>query len=208
MQSTKSLYITVKKSKIHSAGVFAKKNIPKGKRIIEYVGEKLTKAEADRRADIPLKKNKRNKNYGAVYIFILNKRYDIDGNVKHNTARYINHSCDPNCEVDIIRGKILIIALRDIKKGDELTYNYNYEIDDYEDHKCRCGAKRCVGYILDEDHWPKMKKRKKKRKKGKRRNIRMLEEKGKQSNTLNSIYSYCPNDGLSFKERLFLYFLK
>ena len=70
---------------------------------------------------------------------------DIDGNVKYNTARFINHSCDPNCETDVIRGHIWVIALRDIKKGEELAYNYNYEYEDYEDHKCRCGSNRCVG---------------------------------------------------------------
>jgi len=133
-------------------------NIPKDTRVIEYVGEKVTKAEADRRADIPLNRNKKNGEYGAVYIFILNKRHDIDGNVSHNTARFINHSCDPNCETEIIRGHIWIIALRDIKKGEEISYNYNYEIEDYKDHACQCGSNRCIGYILDEDQWPKMRK--------------------------------------------------
>jgi len=159
MRKTTSSYIALKKSRIHSIGVFAKKDIPKGARIIEYVGEKVTKAEADRRADIPLEKNKKSGDYGAVYIFILNKRYDIDGNVPHNTAQFINHSCDPNCETEIIGGHIWIIALCDIKKGKEIAYNYNYDVEDYEDHECRCRAKRCVGYILDEDHWPRLKKK-------------------------------------------------
>ena len=164
MRKVTSPYILVKKSKIHSTGIFAKKDIPEGARVIEYVGEKITKAESDRRADIPLEKNKKNSSCGAVYIFQLNKRHDIDGYVPYNTARFINHSCDPNCETDIIRGKIWIIALRDIQKGQELAYNYNYDIEDYEDHKCRCGSKRCVGYILDEDHWPRLKRREKAKK--------------------------------------------
>jgi len=163
--NTKSPYIIVKRSRIHSRGVFARKNIPEGARVIEYVGERVTKKESDRRADIPLERNQKNESYGAVYIFQLNNRHDIDGNVPYNTARFINHSCDPNCESDIIRGKIWIVALREIKKGDELAYNYNYDIEDYEDHKCFCRTKRCVGYILDEEYWPRLKRREKAKKK-------------------------------------------
>lgn len=170
MRKTTSPYIINKKSRIHSTGIFARKNIPKGTRVIEYVGEKVTKAESDRRADIPLEKNKKNEEHGAVYIFVLNKRYDIDGNASYNTARFINHSCEPNCETEIIRGHIWVIAIRDIQKGEELVYNYNYEIEDYEDHECECGTKRCVGYILDEDHWPRMKRREKMKKKKMRMN--------------------------------------
>ena len=153
MRRTTSPHIKIKESRIHSIGIFAKKDIPKGTRIIEYVGEKIGKTESDRRANTPLEKNKKDSDYGAVYIFNLNKRHDIDGNVPYNTARFINHSCDSNCETEIIRGRIWIIALRDIKKGEELAYNYNYDLEDYEDHECRCGSNRCVGYILDEDLW-------------------------------------------------------
>ena len=159
MRKTLSPHIKVKESCIHSTGIFAKKDIPEGTRIIEYVGERIGKAESDRRANIPLEKNKKNGDYGAVYIFDLNKRHDIDGNVPYNTARFINHSCDPNCETKIIRGHIWIIALCDIKKGEELAYNYNYGFEDYEDHDCRCGSSRCVGYILDEDLWPRLRRR-------------------------------------------------
>jgi len=161
MRKVTSPYIVVRKSRIHNAGVFAKKDIPKNTRVIEYVGEKVTKAESERRADIPFEKSKKNGEYGAVYIFILNKRFDIDGNVPYNTARFINHSCEPNCETEIIRGRIWVVSLRDIKKGEELAYNYNYDYEDYEDHTCLCRAKRCVGYILDEDYWSKLKQREK-----------------------------------------------
>lgn len=112
-------------------------------------------------ADIPLDRHKTDKTKGAVYLFDLNKRYDIDGDVPYNTARYINHSCTPNCETHIIRGHIWIEALKDIKKGEEITYNYGYDYDDYEDHRCNCQTDRCIGYIIDEDHWPKLKKNKK-----------------------------------------------
>jgi SET domain-containing protein len=154
--------VIVKESSIHHKGVFAKKNITKGTRIIEYVGEKITLKESDIRAQQCIENNKQNQSNGAVYIFSLNKRYDIDGNVPYNTARYINHSCDPNAEAQTIRGKIWIIALRDIRKGEEITYNYGYDIDDYEDHPCECKTHRCVGYILNEELWGKLKEHMKK----------------------------------------------
>ncbi len=153
-----SPYIIVKESSIHNKGVFARVDIPQGTRVIEYVGQKITKAEANRRSDIPLERHERDKRYGAVYIFELNKRYDIDGNVFYNTARFINHSCDPNCEAENIRGHIWIISIRDIKKDEEITYNYGYDYEDYEDHRCFCQTDKCVGYIVDEDHWPKLKR--------------------------------------------------
>lgn len=156
---TVSPYIVVRDSMIHSKGVFAKRDISKGTRVIEYVGERISKAEAHRRADVPLARAQTDKRYGAVYLFELNKRYDIDGDVPFNPARFINHSCHPNCETDIIRGRIWIIALRDIPKGEEVTYNYGYGFDDYEEHECRCGSARCVGYILAEEHWAKLRRR-------------------------------------------------
>ena len=159
MRRTTNPHIRIRRSRIHSAGVFARMDIPKGTRIIEYVGEKIAKAESDRRGSILLQKNKTDRDYGAVYIFNLNKRHDIDGYVPHNTARFINHSCDPNCETEIIRGRIWIVALRDINQGEELVYNYNYDIEDYEDHVCRCGSHRCVGYILDEGLWPRLRRK-------------------------------------------------
>jgi len=175
-KKTTSPWIVVKKSKIHGTGVFAKTDIPVGTRVIEYVGDRITKVESDRRYQEAWDKIENgNKNDGIVYIFTLNKRHDIDGAVSWNTAKYINHSCDPNCETDIIRGHIWIIALRDIKKGTEFSYNYGYEFDSWYDHPCKCGAKNCIGYILDEEHWPKLRRKlkqlkaKKKKKKSKAR---------------------------------------
>ena len=152
-----------KKSGVHGSGLFASQNIKKGLKIIEYVGDKVTKKEGDRRADIQLNKAKRNINNGMVYIFELNKRYDIDGSVKYNHARLINHSCSPNCEVVIDNNEIWILAIKKIKKNAELSYNYGYAYDeDYVDHICKCGSSKCVGYILNEDHRPKLKKNKNK----------------------------------------------
>ena len=97
---------------------------------------------------------------GSVYIFELNKKYDIDGSVSYNKAKYINHSCNPNCEVDIINNQIWISSIKNIKKGDELSYDYGYEFDkdDYKDHVCKCGSKICIGFIISSDDWPKYKK--------------------------------------------------
>ena len=156
----KSDLIIVKNSKVHGTGVFAAKDIKKDSRIIEYVGEKIDKDESDERYDRALEFSKSNPDMGMVYIFDLNDEYDIDGDVSYNTAKWINHSCNPNCEVEIIDDHIWIIALRDIKAGEELSYNYGYEtIDDFEDHPCKCGSDDCVGYILSDDLWPELKKK-------------------------------------------------
>ncbi len=85
-----------------------------------------------------------------AYIFTFNGQYDIDGKVLRNTARYINHSCDPNCITELTRRTIWIMALRDIHAGEELTFNYRY---DTKKHRCHCGASNCCGYILDEYYW-------------------------------------------------------
>jgi uncharacterized protein len=151
-------YIQVRKSNIHNTGIFARKFIPKGTQIIEYVGEKISKKESEKRADVVLEDSKKNKEKGAVYIFEINKKYDLDGNVPYNTARYINHSCDPNCESENIDDKIWIKAIKDIKPDEELKYNYGYDIDNFDEHPCLCGAEKCKGYIASEDKWAKLKK--------------------------------------------------
>ena len=158
MKPSTSEYIRVRKSSIHNKGVFAAKDVPKGAKVIEYVGDKITKAESDRRYELHLDKVGKDKNNGTVYIFELNKRHDIDGSVSWNTAKYINHSCDPNCEVEIIRGHIWILALRDINKGEELAYDYGYDWDNYDDHKCKCGAKNCAGFIVADGERHSLKK--------------------------------------------------
>jgi SET domain-containing protein len=148
-----------KKSSLHGSGLFASANIEKGDHVIEYIGDKVTKKEGDKRADKQIKRAQKNKKNGMVYVFELNKKYDIDGGVARNFARFINHSCDPNCEVEITDNRIWISSIKQIKKGAELLYNYGYPFDsDFEDHICKCGSKKCVGYILSDDDWPKLKK--------------------------------------------------
>ena len=127
MNKEKKLYLK-KNSAIHSSGLFAKYDIQSGDKIIEYVGEKLTKAKSDIIADVHIEANKKAGTNGAVYLFTLNKTHDINGKVPWNLAKYINHSCDPNCETDIVRGRIWISAIKDINKGDELTYDYGYDM--------------------------------------------------------------------------------
>ena len=105
-------------SRIAGNGLFAAQDIKKDTRIIRYTGEKISKEESDRRATS-----------GNAYIFQFNGRYDIDGKPLSNTARYINHSCDPNCETFQTQRAIWIMARRDIKAGEELTYNYGYGLE-------------------------------------------------------------------------------
>ena len=147
----------VKNSKIHGSGVFAKKNIKKNQRIIEYIGEKITRKEGDKRSEKRLKKYLNSSLTGSVYIFELNKKYDIDGSPLYNKARYINHSCDPNCEVDIINNQIWISSIKNIKQSEELSYDYGYSFDkdDFRDHPCKCGSKNCIGFIISSVDWDK-----------------------------------------------------
>ena len=154
-----------KKSSLHGSGLFANCDIKKGEQVIQYIGDKVTKKEGDKRADKQIKKAQKNKKNGMVYVFELNKKYDIDGGVARNYARFINHSCDPNCEVEITNNEIWISSIKKIKQYTELTYNYGYPFDsDFEEHICKCGSKKCVGYILSDDDWPKLKKELKKKK--------------------------------------------
>ncbi|RMF06597.1 SET domain-containing protein [Candidatus Woesearchaeota archaeon] len=119
--------IRVGKSKIHGKGVFAACDIPKGTWIIQYKGEKVSKREGTRRS-------REHEKQGFVWVFSLNRWYDIDGSVNGNEARFINHSCSPNCEAVNYRDKeIWIVARRDIKKGEELTYDYGFSEDE-----CMC----------------------------------------------------------------------
>ena len=133
----------IKKSNIDNRGLYASQDIKNDTKIIEYKGKVVTKkkVEEDSKFD----------NDKAIYLFNLNKRYDLDGDFKYNTARLINHSCNPNCEVAGVGLKVWVYAIRDIKKGEELSYDYGFGYDEYyKDFPCRCGSKNCVGYIVRE----------------------------------------------------------
>jgi SET domain-containing protein len=133
-------WLEIRRSPIHGTGGFARQPIPKGTRVVEYVGEKISKSESLRRC---LASNH--------YIFTLTEEFDLDGDVPWNPARFLNHSCRPNCEAEKTQERIWIIALRDIAAGEELTFNYGYDLEEYRDHPCRCGAPDCVGYIVAEE---------------------------------------------------------
>ena len=145
----------IKNSKIDKRGLYANKNIKKGLRIIEYKGKVITRKKAE---DDPKFDNDKD-----IYLFNLNKRYDLDGDFKYNTARLINHSCNPNCEVAGTGLKVWVYAIKDIKKGQELSYDYGFSFDkDFKDYPCRCGERNCVGYIVREgSRWRIKKKRNK-----------------------------------------------
>ena len=133
----------VKKSNIDNRGLYAAKNIKAGTIVIHYKGKLITKKETE--------KNPKYDNDKAIYLFNLNSRYDLDGDFANNTARLINHSCSPNCEVDGKGLKLWIYALKDIKKGEELSYDYGFGYDEnYKDFVCKCRAKNCCGYIVRE----------------------------------------------------------
>jgi SET domain-containing protein len=119
--------LDVKKSSA-GLGLFAGQDIKKGTKIIEYIGEKITADEANKR--------------GGKYLFEINSRWTIDGTSRKNTARYINHACDPNCEAEIKNGKIFIFAKKNIPVGTELTYDYGEEYTDehIKPFGCRCAS--------------------------------------------------------------------
>ena len=140
-------WMTLKTSSIHGVGGFARVDIPAGTRVVEYVGEAISKSESLRRCEL----NNR-------FIFDLDADRDLDGNVEWNPARWINHSCAPNCEAVLEGGRIWIIGLRDIGVGEEITFNYGYDLEDYREHPCRCGADGCVGFIVAEELFHKVRR--------------------------------------------------
>jgi len=155
---TNTKYILIKNSKIHGKGIYAKKNIKKGTKIIEYIGEIISKDEGYKRAGDQYKLSKKNKNLGAVYVFELNKKYDLDGSFKYNLARFINHSCNPNSKYKQKGLRIWIVAKNNIKKGEEISYDYGYDLKEYKNHKCKCGSKKCIGYIIGKNFKKDLKK--------------------------------------------------
>ena len=147
----------VKNSKIHGSGMYAIADIEAEADIIEYTGEKITKKESTRRA-LEWEERARETGEGLVYIFELDDKYDIDGRLGNNPARYMNHSCEPNCEAINRDGKIWIVAVQDIQKGEELVYDYGYDMEHFLDHPCLCGSRNCIGYIVRKDQRNKVKK--------------------------------------------------
>ncbi len=161
---TRSKWAEVRGSDVHGRGMFATRDIPEGTEIIEYLGERIDKVESDRRGHALF--DEAQETGGAqVYLFTLDDTWDLDGNIEWNTARLINHSCEPNCEAQIDDDlRVWIVATDDIGEGEELTFNYGFDTEDYENHPCRCGSERCVGYIVGEEYWPELRRKLKKKK--------------------------------------------
>lgn len=138
----------IRSSPIQGLGAFATRHIPAGTRLIEYVGERLTPAEADARyPDVPGERHH-------TYLFAIDDDVVIDAAVGGNEARFINHSCVPNCDAVIDDGDIWIETIRDIEAGEELAYDYAYVLEERHTlaaknrFPCHCGAKHCRGTIL------------------------------------------------------------
>jgi hypothetical protein len=144
----------VRRSRVHGDGVFALRRIRKGTRIIEYLGERISHRVADRRYE------DHDENDNHTFLFSVDRGVVIDAGVDGNDARFINHSCEPNCESAIERRRVFIDAIRDIDPGEELSYDYQIgrergdpsNVD--EIYACRCGSKECRGTML----WPPRRK--------------------------------------------------
>jgi SET domain-containing protein len=145
---TNGKLVELRESKIQGCGVYALKNIKQGKRIIEYTGERITPEEETRRYDDETMDRHH------TFLFAVDENITIDAAVEGNEARFINHSCDPNCETVNEDGRIFIESMAYIKKGEELTYDYAYENDEpvtqelLDRYPCYCGAVNCRGTIL------------------------------------------------------------
>jgi SET domain-containing protein len=142
---------SVRHSPIHGRGVFALTHIPKHTRLIEYTGERISHEEADRR-------------YAAEHeysphtmLFTVNDAIVIDATRHGSSARWFNHSCSPNCEVEDEDDRIFIETRRDIRPGEELTYDYNLQLGEphtkaaKRENPCYCGSRRCRGTLLGEE---------------------------------------------------------
>lgn len=141
-------WFELRKSAIQGRGGFALKRIPKGTRLIEYLGERISRDEADTRYDDSAMSRHH------TFLFTVDDRTVIDAAVDGNEARFLNHSCDPNCQAVLERKRIFIEALKPIAAGAELVYDYAYErqpdhtAEDELMYACRCGAATCRGSIL------------------------------------------------------------
>ncbi len=168
-------WYVVRNSKIHGKGVFAKRDIPKGTRIVEYLGDRISHKEADDRYE------GHDPNDNHTFLFIVDRRTVIDGGVSGNDARFINHSCDGNCESEIEKSRVYIEAIKAIPKGTELGYDYQIgrskedppNVD--EIYACRCGSPKCRGTML----WPPKRPKPRKKAKSKAKTKAKSKAKGK-----------------------------
>ncbi len=151
-------YVYLCESKIHNKGVFALRPISKGTKIIEYKGELISKEEGTKREEHSIKLSKKDPSKGATYIMEVDEENDIDGDIEENYSKYINHSCDPNCEFEVEGKQIWVYALKSIKPDEELSCDYGFDFDEKNpyQHPCLCGSKKCVGYIVQKEQRGKL----------------------------------------------------
>ena len=128
--------LEIKKSSINGKGCFATSLFPRGRKIAEYTGERITTVEAERRA----------RRRRVLRICAIDSRWSLDGSRGGNGTHYINHSCQPNCYMKILYGHIQFYALRDIRPGEEITIDYQYTLHS-DSKRCHCGAESCRGTI-------------------------------------------------------------
>ena len=150
MKASKPQMFRARSSRVHGKGAFATRQIRKGTRIIEYLGERVSHKEADRRYE------EKTSDDNHTFLFIVDRGIVIDAGTHGNDARFINHGCDPNCESVTEDRRVFVEALRTIRPGEELKYDYSIgrAKDDPPDvdevFACRCGAEKCRGTML----WP------------------------------------------------------
>ena len=138
-------WIVVRRSKVHGNGCFARRDIPKGTRIIEYLGERISHKEADRRyegSDV---------NDNHTFLFIADRKTVIDATTGGNEARWINHHCDGNCESETEKGRVFVDAIKDMKKGEELGYDYQIGRD--KERSAQCGRDLRLSLRLAQVPW-------------------------------------------------------
>ena len=148
MAAEQNPWFELRRSAIQGRGAFATRRIRRGTRIIEYTGEIITVAESDKRYDDETMDRHH------TFLFALDNGYVIDAKYGGNESRFINHSCDPNCDAVIDGGRIWIETLRDVEPGEELAYDYAYILEERHTPSakkrfpCNCGSPRCRGTIL------------------------------------------------------------
>lgn len=140
--------IEVRRSPVHGNGVFAAEKIPAGTFVCEYRGERISREEAERRADARSRENPK----APIFVFEIDENFCIDATdtTEGNPARFVNHSCEENCEAvwNARERRLEIRALRDIAAGEELSFDYGFGLVGFFEHPCRCGEKSCAGYIV------------------------------------------------------------
>jgi hypothetical protein len=138
--------LMIRSSSIHAAGCYTTSAIPKGVKVVEYTGPRISKEDADAHF----------KDSRITYLFGIGDGTTVING--HGMAMYINHSCDPNCETEELRGRVWIMSLRPIAPGEELTYDYNLYDGDEDDARCYCGASNCRQTMYSPEEMARRKK--------------------------------------------------